>query len=69
MNHSKGSTILYLPQENLSNTEECIGDKDLIQRLESTLIHWTRQIKEVVTNQETSQHVEVLKIQQNFEKT
>jgi len=24
-------------------------DKDLIQRLEATLIHWTRQIKEVVS--------------------
>jgi len=24
-------------------------DKDLIQRLETTLIHWTRQIKEVVS--------------------
>lgn len=53
-NHMKGHTVLYLPDEDLSNP----SDKDLIQRLESTLIHWTRQIKEVVSNQETSHHVD-----------
>ncbi|XXQ31513.1 AAA+ ATPase domain-containing protein [Plasmodiophora brassicae] len=58
VNHSKGSTILYMPDEDLSDVEAAVADKDLIQRLESTLIHWTRQIKEVVTNQDTSQHVE-----------
>jgi hypothetical protein len=29
-------------------------DKDLVQRLEATVIHWTRQIKEVVTNQDNA---------------
>ena len=28
-------------------------DKDLIRRLETTLIHWYRQIKDVVNNQDT----------------
>ena len=30
--------------------------KDLVQRLESTLIHWTRQIKEVLNRQDDRGH-------------
>jgi len=30
-------------------------DKDLLQRLESIVIYWTRQIKELVSNQDSSQ--------------
>jgi len=37
----KGKTLLYIPQE----TTDKKKDKDLIQRLESILIHWTRQVK------------------------
>jgi dynein heavy chain len=29
-----------------------VRDKDLLQRLESTVIYWTRQIKDVVSNQD-----------------
>jgi len=63
----QGHTVLYLPDEDLERAsgaeqkqriEEAAQDKDLVQRLESTLIHWTRQIKEVVSNQETSHHVD-----------
>lgn len=70
----QGHTVLYLPDEDLERSggaggaagerqqrerlEEAAQDKDLVQRLESTLIHWTRQIKEVVSNQETSHHVD-----------
>lgn len=70
-NQVKGHTVLYLPSEDLTELvdmdwSEADGkgmrkgalDKDLVQRLESTLIHWTRQIKEVVSNQETSHHVD-----------
>ncbi len=38
---------------------ECANDKDLVQRLESTVIHWTRQIKAVVNSQEGGQGQEV----------
>lgn len=65
-NFVKGHTVLYLPDE--EGLDELLQSdmspsalekhKDLIQHLESTLIHWTRQIKEVVTNQETSQHID-----------
>jgi dynein heavy chain, axonemal len=48
----KGKTILYLPKEELSNVMLSSKDKDLVQRLESTIIHWTRQIKEVVNRQD-----------------
>lgn len=51
----KGHTVLYVPNENLENPESSAKTKDLVQRLETLLIHWTRQIKEVVNNQHTSE--------------
>ena len=54
-NSSKGHTVLYVPTEpQLADPDQAISDPDLIQRLETTLIHWTRQIKDVVSHQETS---------------
>lgn len=50
-----GFTELYIPNESFSDIDKPNADKDLIQRLEATLIHWTRQIKEIVNNQ-GSQH-------------
>lgn len=52
---AKGRTTLYIPVEDLSDIEAAAKDKDLLQRLESTVIFWTRQIKEVVSNQESQQ--------------
>ena len=49
-----GNTVLYVPREDFSNMEQCVRDKDLVQRLETTLIHWTRQIKEVLTGSDAS---------------
>lgn len=49
----KGKTQLYIPEEHITDIDAAVRDKDLIQRLESTVIYWTRQIKEVVSNQET----------------
>ena len=51
-----GKTVLYIPQEStdLSDLDAIMDDKDLVQRLESTVIRWTRQIKEVVNLQTTS---------------
>ena len=34
-----------------------IADKDVVQHLESQVIHWTRQIKEVVNNQDNAQRI------------
>ena len=49
----EGKTILYIPQESLDGDAHALAsDKDLTQRLETTMIHWTRQIKEVVNNQD-----------------
>lgn len=50
----KGKTVLYIPGEDVSDAQAVAREKDLVQRLESTLIHWTRQIKEVVNNQDNS---------------
>lgn len=49
----KGKTQLYIPEEHISDIDAATKDKDLIQRLESTVIYWTRQIKEVVSSQDT----------------
>lgn len=51
-------TELYIPNEDLSDLEQAQQDKDLIQRLETTLIYWYRQIKEVVNNQDSSHESE-----------
>jgi dynein heavy chain len=52
-NQMRGKTVLYIPSEPLpEDVKAAAKDKDLIQRLEATCIHWTRQIKEVVSNQD-----------------
>lgn len=38
----EGITELYIPNEDLSNTEQASHDKDLLQRLEAILLHWQR---------------------------
>ena len=41
-------TVLYIPQDDLMQSESALSDdKSIIPRLEASLIHWTRQIKEV----------------------
>jgi dynein heavy chain len=55
---SKGRTTLYIPNEDLSDVEAAAKDKDLLQRLESTVIYWTRQIKEVTSNQHSQNSAE-----------
>ena len=56
VHQAHGKTVLYLPSEvvDLENLDVVRGDKDLVQRLESTVIRWTRQIKEVVNLQDNS---------------
>jgi dynein heavy chain, axonemal len=52
--NSKGKTYLYIPQEELNDVDTAATDKDLLQRLETTVIFWTRQIKELVSNQDVN---------------
>lgn len=49
----EGYTELYIPKEDLSGSDG--QDKDLIQRLESTIIQWNRQIKEIISNTDSHQ--------------
>ncbi|TMW60768.1 hypothetical protein Poli38472_000810 [Pythium oligandrum] len=51
-----GKTVLYLPP--VSQDQFNYKDKDLLQQLESTVIHWTRQIKEVINNQDNAHDAE-----------
>jgi dynein heavy chain len=55
-NQAKGKTVLYIPSENVADARAAAKDKDLVQRLETTVIHWTRQIKEVVNAQDHVTH-------------
>lgn len=50
-----GHTVLYVPNEDLSNIEAAAKTKDLVQRLEALLVHWTRQIKEVINSQHNTE--------------
>ncbi|KAJ3021850.1 hypothetical protein HKX48_007626 [Thoreauomyces humboldtii] len=54
----KGHTVLYVPREDLGNPDACAKAKDVVQRLESLVVHWTRQIKDVVNNQHASETTE-----------
>ena len=36
--------MLYIPMEPIGQPDVAAKQKDLVQRLESTLIHWTRQV-------------------------
>ena len=47
----EGKTKLYIPKEDFDATLAPQDKKDLIQRLETTLIHWSRQIKDQINNQ------------------
>eukprot|EP00820_Chromera_velia_P021607 Cvel_30109.t1-p1 / transcript=Cvel_30109.t1 / gene=Cvel_30109 / organism=Chromera_velia_CCMP2878 / gene_product=Dynein-1-beta heavy chain, flagellar inner arm I1, putative / transcript_product=Dynein-1-beta heavy chain, flagellar inner arm I1, putative / location=Cvel_scaffold4246:346-1927(-) / protein_length=394 / sequence_SO=supercontig / SO=protein_coding / is_pseudo=false len=54
---AKGATVLYIPTDSFETAEVAAKDKDLVQRFESTLMHWIRQIKELtVTTQQDSVH-------------
>lgn len=44
-----GQTKLYLPKENLNSAKDS-QEKDLIHRLESTLLGWNKQIREIINN-------------------
>ena len=69
-NQARGHTVLYLPDEHtaadstpaallsVQQLQQLVLDKDYVQRVESTVIHWTRQIKEVVSNVDYSAHGE-----------
>jgi len=52
---TKGKTVLYVPKEDIGEPSVTARDKELSQRLESALIHWTRQIKQVVKNTDHSE--------------
>ncbi|XP_032178397.1 dynein heavy chain 2, axonemal isoform X4 [Mustela erminea] len=50
----EGHTVLYIPAEAMNVAPEVVvKDKELVQRLETSMIHWTRQIKEVLNAQES----------------
>lgn len=54
-----GKTVLYLPNENFDDVNKAAKDKDFVQQLESIVIYWTRQIKEVVNHHDNADIAEV----------
>lgn len=50
-----GKTVIYVPKEGLNlDTDIAARDKEYVSRLENAMIHWTRQIKDVLNAQETN---------------
>ena len=58
VHHADGATVLYCPNFEYDNIPEAAQDKERIQIMESVVIHWTRQIKEVVNNHDSSTSAE-----------
>ena len=56
---AQGKTVLYLPPNSIDDVNVAAKNKDLVQQLESVVIHWTRQIKEVVNNHDNATDAEV----------
>ena len=49
-----GQTVLYIPDEGpLMSSEDAPQSRELVQRLETAMIHWTRQIKDVLGAQDS----------------
>ena len=55
---SRGEAELYIPDEDLSDISAAANDKDLVQQLDSSVLRWTRQIKNEVYNQDSQQERE-----------
>ncbi|ESP04959.1 hypothetical protein LOTGIDRAFT_184938 [Lottia gigantea] len=49
----ESKTVLYIPTEGMKlPVESAAKNKELVQRLETAMIHWARQIKEVLNSQD-----------------
>ena len=55
---SDGRTVLYCPTFEFNTVMEAAQDKERLQIMESIVIHWTRQIKDVVNNHDSSASAE-----------
>lgn len=54
VHYSDGRTVLYCPNFEYNSVPEAAQDKERLQIMESIVIHWTRQIKDVVNNHDSS---------------
>lgn len=54
IHYSDGRTVLYCPHFEYNSVSEASQDKERLQIMESIVIHWTRQIKDVVNNHDSS---------------
>lgn len=56
-----GLTVIYIPNEGSNLTiDQAASDKDLVKRLEGVVVHWTRQIRMCLGDQEQSSPNELL---------
>ncbi|XP_046574741.1 LOW QUALITY PROTEIN: dynein axonemal heavy chain 2-like [Haliotis rubra] len=55
----EGKTVLYIPTEGMRIPPDVAAkNKELVQRLETAMIHWARQIKEVLSTQDAFEMAE-----------
>ena len=53
VNEKKGDTVLYIPRMDLAaSPADAAADKDLLQLMESCVIHATRQVKDVLNRED-----------------
>ena len=69
---AENKTILYIPDANLNSSllpsiKDAAHDKDYVSRLEAIVIHWTRQIKEVLARQDARGEIDSLPNDQSFQ--
>ena len=58
MHCSGGRTVLYCPAFDFATVSDAAFNKDLVQIMEAVVIHWTRQIKDVVNNHDNAASAE-----------
>ena len=57
---SDHNTVLYVPNEEFDRPiPEMLADRDLVQRLETTVIRWTRQVKDVLSTTHMDQGADI----------
>ncbi|CCW65070.1 unnamed protein product [Phytomonas sp. EM1] len=59
INHIRGRTVLYVPNDLTARDRAHVhNDREVVQRYEATVIHWTRQIRAVIGEQGANAAVE-----------
>lgn len=62
-----GLTVIYQPRESELTAEEASTDKELVKRLEGIVVHWSRQIRIALGDQDQSASGELLSFRDEYD--